>query len=810
METPGLGSENRLKVVVTDNAQSGVTSGTTYSANESTVVVGTPDSYKPIDPKYLATARTGAGDDIASFLAKPLMIASGLLSSTDIFTTPVYSTDIPHSLLAQAPWKAKLDGLGAFRGTLHISVQINANKFQQGRYILAWIPTGGAINGDLFQRMHSATLCQMTQVPHVEIDLACDTEATLIVPHITVQAWAYLAPATHSTLKAGTNGVIKLVPYSPLVSPSGTNYASYSIFAHWEGVELALPIHPQSSMRVKSRVRRKNVADMEQRSQNMGPVEAGLTKVATVGKQLAAIPVLSSVAGPVAWAADAAARVASIFGWSRPHNSEHASFMQHAVMHRFTNVDVADNGIKLGYTDRNELEDVPGFAGSTLDEMNLLYIASTSAWYSTYTWKTVDATASRLLSWQVSPKLFFSTTTQGTDTIYHLTPLAFVSSFFKYWRGSIKVKFKLVKTEFHSGRLLVSFLPYDEIMGGVTVPTMADTTYLHRMIIDVREGNEFTFVIPFATLSQYKATSGSNNISGYFYVDVLNELTAPASVSSSITILTEVCAHDDFEWAAPCDVYAQVCAQYQPQAGRKNVCEIVSTDLGISQGDVGTATARACMGERILSFRSIIKRFVPCVKNTALVPSASNRSLNFAPWMVCVDTPGTSGPRVKGDMKADLFSLLTSCYALARGSVRFKFIDTSSTPVQAQMVCLRGLGTGAYVDQGAWWTDTAFSSGCNPTMAFFKPSSNGGAEVDFPYYNKQFASAVADMMTTSSAATVTQRYVDNSTAPNFLGVAYYFQQATQPIILRAAGEDYSLGLFVSVPPVYDWDTINAG
>jgi len=806
METPGLGSENRLNVVVTDNSQSGVTSGTTYSANESTVVVGTPDSYKPIDPKYLAAARTGAGDDIASFLAKPLCVASGLLSSTDIFTTPIYQVDIPHGLLGNTIWKNKLDGLAAFRGTLHISIQLNANRFQQGRYILAWVPTGGAKDGDLFARMHSATLCQMTQLPHVEIDLACDTEANLVIPYITVQSWAFLSYNNQPTLKSGSNGYLKLVPYSPLVSPSGTNFASFSIFAHWENVELALPMHPQSSARVKTKVRRRNVADKEQASQNMGPVQAGLTKVATVGKQLAAIPLLSSVAAPVAWAADAAARVASIFGWSRPHNSEHPMLMQSSFMYRFTNTDVADNSTKLAYTDRNELEDVPGFAGSDLDEMNLLYIATTSAWYKTCNWNTSSATGVRINQTAVSPRYFVTDSMQGTDRLYHPTPLAFVSSFFRLWRGSIKFKFKLVKTEFHSGRLVVSFLPYDEIMGSVNFPTLAETTYLHRMIIDVREGNEFTFVVPFATLSQYKAVSGSNAISGYLFVDVLNELTAPANVSSNVTILIEVSAAEDFEWAGPADLNCQVAAQYQPQSGRKNVCEIVSTDLGVTSTNVGTATSRACAGERILSFRSIIKRFVPYRKVAAFAPSATNRALWFLPWFVSVDTPGTGGARVKGDMSADLFSLITSCYAIARGSVRMKFIDTSSTPIQSCMVHLRGIGTGANTQSAMWWTDTVGFAASNPTMAFFKPVSAGGAEVDFPYFNKQFATAVADMMATGSTATAVAKYTDSSTAPVLAGVVEVFQTATQPYVLRAAGEDYSLGLFVSVPPLYDWDT----
>lgn len=810
METPGLGSENRLSVVVTDNSQSGVTSGTTYSANESTVVVGTPDSYTPIDPAFLATAKTGAGQDIAAFLAKPLMVASGLLSTSDTFTTPVYSVKIPHGLLSNILWKNKVDGLGAFRGTLRITIQINATRFQQGRYILAWIPDGGAQSPDLFTRMHSATLCQVTQLPHVEIDLACDTEASMEIPHVNVQGWAYLSLSNNPTWSVGSNGKVILVPYSPLVAPAGTNYASYSIFASWSNVEMALPMNPQSNARVKVKVRRKNASEREQRSQDMGPIESGLTTVATVGRQLSAIPLLASVAGPVTWAVETAAKVASAFGWSRPHNSEHAQFMQSAVMHRFTNTDVADNSIKLAYTDRNELEDVPGFAGSNLDEMSLSYINSISAWYKTLTWQTTDTTGVRLLSEGVTPKNFATSTTQGTDTIWHLTPIAFTSSFFKLWRGTIKLKFKLVKTEFHSGRLMVSFMPYDSKMGSVSVPNLTNTVYLHRMILDVREGNEFTFVFPFATLSQYKATNGSDTISGYLFVDVLNELTAPNTVSSSIKILIEACAGDDFELAGAAGTALQVCAQYQPQSGRKNVCEIVSTDLGISEGPTGTATARACVGELVLSFRSIIKRFTPLRLQTDPAPAASDRLLHFYPYMLPVDCPGVAGPRVKGNAKADLLTLVSSCYAIARGSVRFKFIDTSATPQPAQMLYMRGMGPGGVTNDLMFWSPFGEFVNTNPTMAFFKPSINGGAEVEFPYYNKYFATAVADLLTTNASSTVVSSYTENSSAPKLFGTVQNFTTPSHPLILRGAGEDYSLGLFVSVPPMYDFNATDPG
>jgi hypothetical protein len=59
--------------------------------------------------------------------------------------------------------------------TLKFTIAVNADPFQQGRYILAWVPLAGAAHdGTKYGLTINQKLCslvQRTTVPHVEIDL---------------------------------------------------------------------------------------------------------------------------------------------------------------------------------------------------------------------------------------------------------------------------------------------------------------------------------------------------------------------------------------------------------------------------------------------------------------------------------------------------------------------------------------------------------------------------------------------------------------------------------------------------------------
>ena len=794
--------------------ESDLQTGITHAVNDAGVSKASL-AYVPINKELLDNAKTGASVEVRDFLKRPRIISSGTLGTTDVVNSLIYSAYIPNALFGVGMWYDKLRGNFAFRGTLHLTIQLNASRFQQGRYILAFIPTGGAASPTWFVASHSATLTELTQVPHVEIDLSCDTEATLIIPHHNVQGWSYIRTA--GTL--GNVGQIRLTPYSPLAAPTGSTTCSYTLFAHYEDVELAMPVLPQSGSRMRSYVKRRpnwNAAEAERDSKDLGPLESIGISVSDIGRAMVGIPLISSVAGPVRWAGELTAKLASAFGWSKPRNLDPPTFVSRQILHKISNVDAPDNSQKLAYSDKNELEELPGFGGQDLDEMSLNYIASIPAFYRSFDWPASSSTGTLLSTFEISPRIMTTQTTQALQTVTHCTPLAFVSRFFAQWRGSVVLKFKLVKTEFHSGRLVAAFFPFDYTWKTtVTPPLLAETQYVHRQIIDVRYGNEFEITIPFQALQQYRPTAGVNRAIGHLYVFVLNPLIAPSTVSSTVTVLTEVSAGPDFEWAVPAPVGGSSTAQIVPQMNRGTAtCDIVEGTIGGSIDREKFIASRTAVGERIISFRQILKRFELLKKNWGGDGTTTAASFWFSPFMVHINQLD-SVPAIKyTEMLSDPFDEIAPCFAVFRGSMRCKVVPTTPGEVWVAKAVTR---TRAVYSLSTDWNENYlnFPTGISTTnvinrmFALFQTDITQGVEVEFPYYNEYPASCVADMASCSASTSPVIAVDGMGTFPSTLGLieraAPTGTAYLRPLVYRALGEDASLGCFVSTVPIIGYN-----
>lgn len=812
MNTEITSTDNRVAVtrdaeIDTDNQGS----STTRIVADGEVVMAQPVAFQALDRKMLSTLPTGTEQSIKDFFARPVVLFQDTFKTTDTIPLWQWGVQIPHDLLNSGPWKNKLLGSAGFRGDLHLTLAVNANKFQQGRYIVCYVPNGGSMEPNRwFARTHSATLTQVTQLPHVEIDLSCDTEAVIVIPHVNAMGWSYVGGNTVNANYMGSTGEVQLRPYSPLVAPTGSTTAGFTIFGHWENIEFATAINPQSGMRSRTRVKRRvKPSDAEQASQGMGPVESGLIKVSQIMGKLGGIPLLSSVAQPVSWALDIASQAAGAFGWSRPHNGEHATIMTPYAALRMTNVDVADNSTKLGYTDKNEIEEISGFAGSQLDELSIDYLKGISAFIYSFTWSSSSSAGSRLAVFGADPSQCSTSTSVGSTTVTHMAPVMFLSTLFGLYRGSLKYTFKIVKTEFHSGRLQISFLPVDANYGTPTMPNAtaySDINYLSREIIDVRNGSEFTIIAPFTSMSQYRSTKDSGAEYGRLLIDVLDPLVAPSSVSSSVTILVEVSAAEDMEFAQPSVPYYTPVCQYQPQMG-KNTCEIVAESVGGSTENNNGASSRACIGERITSLRQIIKRFTAFKRYTGTSYSATTTTMTFYPFMNNMGVLGSALATTLPTQPPDLLSIVSSCYALCRGGVRLKFINLSAANPKVMISSYVASAGDVYSDVAVWDSTVDVNNWrANRSQAFFDYQMSGAAEVEFPYYSRYMSTAVGDTWSCNNTAVPPLTYKCNTTVPKTFGRLNVAVVPTADfMIYRAASDDYSLGLFVSVPPVIGYE-----
>lgn len=791
---------------------------TTQFVSDAEVVTATKIAPISLDPRFLKSSTDQISQEIRDFLAKPVIVASGNFTTTDTFSAfPPYLS--PNDIITNsATMSDKLRGYFGFRATTVLRLVVNANRFQQGRYNLQFMPTGGAdiSTTPAINRISALqnTLVQRSQLPHVELDLSCDTEATMRIPFNSAMNFFPLKSVT-STSSFGSFGLFRIYPYSKLVAPAGSNTCGYTLWAHFEDVELIGAAVPQSTRPFTSQVKKKNETEVEQNSSQMGPISSALIRVRDTANIFTRVPLLSGYASATAWYSDILASAASVFGWSKPINLEHSQRITQNYLPYSANVDGPDNSFPLSFSYKNQVGKAIGFSGTDVDELDFKYLTSIPSYYTTIPWLGTQIAGTSLLALEVIPTATRITRVVNGINVSDCAPMHLVASMFTYWRGTMVYKFKLVKTEFHSGRLAISFSPFEDALASSPASiTLNDTDYIHREIIDIRNCNEFTISVPYISSSPYKSLLFYPISTGTLFVNVLDPLVAPDTVSTDISIIVEVCMGPDAEFAVPRKILNSPVYGIAPQSNKPfdlptNECSIVETSIGSSGTVDGNNTnALFAIGEKISSFRTLLK--MPWLITATNVPTAS-LYFNVLPFANTYTTYTPGGPIFfqTPDFSSDLISILNSCYLYSRGGVRLKYIDntavTAAEPFVIYIRCFHTIAvnltrTGFNFSAADGAVENTAPARAGVPATYYKAGYSG--EVQIPQYSLYHSRNNFDLSVSSGNFTYGYNVSDLTTAPRI-----YVSRTTTPSVatlcslLRSASDDYNLGGFLSVPPM---------
>jgi hypothetical protein len=762
--------------------------------------------------------------DLMDFLSKPIVIQQGNFSISDTYAF-FSSLSMPYGAFNAAQgvvWNQKLAGFFGIRMDMRFKLVINANPFQQGRYALGWTPLAGMsrttsqLKAFNVNNMHNASLVQRTTVPHVEIDISSGTSAELLVPFVSTTSFyplnAILAGNDENTL-----GFINLYPYSPLVSPAGSTVASYTLYVSFENISLFGAASAQSAFRKKK-------GNPEVAQKGMGPISGIATSISKGFKEFTTIPLIGGVATDVAWIADRVASVASIFGFSKPNAGSNATRMEIVNAPTHSTVDGDSNARSLAMYSQPGVSHLDGLSGTDYDEMDFSYIVRKYAWFKTLTYST-SSPVGTLATLDVNPRIGVVV----NSGVVNFTPVTFVSAYFQNWRGSLKYRFKIVKTPFHSGRLAFSFYPTDESS------YVANPAYVNRIIVDIREKSDVEIIVPYISRHPWHPCDVAvNTRTGVLVVEVVDPLIAPATVSSSVSLLVELAGGDDMEFSLPNDLQLQPInavpqSAFEKPAGQEDT--IISATVGSSSVTSDPIIhASTCIGEKITSFRPFLRRFYP-VRRGIVGPTYTDgedtSQLNFIPDIIQGTTQTTGmGSFIQGDP----YSTIGACYALSRGGVRIRDVldmgliqtGAAATPatVQATMGSLAtnmsvtlipllnfGSPTKPFVGSAATADDPFMYS-----LVMQNMSQNNTITVEVPQYTSGYARAVGDIInfstTTPGVGTSynATSYSSNSKCTvNFNLPASFVSNLSNPNgyslhnLYRSMADDASFSTFVSVP-----------
>ncbi|AVM87451.1 polyprotein [fipivirus C1] len=169
----------------------------------------------------------------------------------------------------------------------------------------------------------------------------------------------------------------------------------------------------------------------------------------------------------------------------------------------------------------------------------------TPCWFKDFEMKTTQAQGEMLTMWCHGP-------TQPLGEYHdnqHMTNMTALSWYYHYWRGDIIYTLQVFCTRFHSGRIMISFLP----LWGSTAPTYDEAISSATMFFDI-SGLQTTvrFRVPYESDRVYypvKVKKGCE--AGVVTVWVQNQLAAPTAVSSTVTISVLQHAADNFRFFVP-------------------------------------------------------------------------------------------------------------------------------------------------------------------------------------------------------------------------------------------------------------------
>jgi len=739
------------------------------------------------------------GLDIPSFMKKPYLFASGTLTPASVVNSVLMTSSVGATLLGNPQWINKMYGFNLVRGDACVKIVVNANPFQAGRLLLHFQPSNVSATRSA---MHNATIATKTTQPGVELDLR-QSSVTMKVP--------YVGPKNYYSLSNGAGftsmdwGTFYLTVIDPLsTGAAGDLSVSWTAYMWFENFELAAPIVPQSRS-AKPRSRSLLSVEQEAKDGSRSTSLASISKsISTASGSLSSIPGLGSVMGPLSWASGVAAGVFDYLGWSKPINLDKPMLVN--GFRYLANSDGIDCSVPLTIRSDNKVNIIDCCSGRSEDEMSFAFLKQVPSLVSRFTFSETDIADSILYTTTIRPSNLREVSTKtvaGKVATYESgAPFYCMSKVFSMWRGSIVMRLSFVKTDYHSGRLQITFTPSSSLLP--TNPTLATGTLAMRTIVDIREFSDVSIELPYLMDVSYLA---SNVSMGTLQIRVLNPLKAPETAASTITGLIYYHAGEDFEFQAPGSGVGSVApCVFSPQADMDYT--LLKTSAGGLRGKpLDTAFSSMSVGEHFTSIKQLLNRMTPIESNISVGSATSGGEINYWPWHTAiVSMNAATGALALPGTSCDSYSFFSQWFAYYRGAMvvshnvtnassgygdySIEDNDNVTVPLYATTRGLRPWGTA--------WNPTTCSSRFTGYHPFYSNMSlNGYALFRVPYYCKTHCSLVPTNLTSYADSVLPES--------NPVAVLTMTNSSVSAVgiiqIFRAAADDFQLSYFIGTVPI---------
>jgi hypothetical protein len=815
-----------------DTAKAEITTFADESAGWNTTVPTAPDA--------TFNLANNSDSDLGSFLCRPINVATYQWA----INTPLYETLNPWTAYLTNPFiRDKIANFELLRMNLHMKVLISGTPFHYGRALVSYNPLSGFDQVTIERGLGGALdadLVGASQKPHIFLNPTLNAGGVLQIPYFYKENYI---PLTEPDITDGLGEVV-FRSFGNLRHTDVGNPVTINVYLWATDVTLTMPTS-KSLPPLPSQSGVMNSGD----EYGQGIISKPASAVAKAAGALKSIPLIRPYARATEIVASGVGDVARLFGYSRPAVITDPVIMKPVPLGNVANVDAADPVNKLTLDSKNEVTIDPRVTGlEGKDEMGVLDYVKRESYLTTFNWTSDAAPGDMLFNCRVAPDLYRSVvyTTPTTRRELHMTPACHMAQLFRYWQGSIKFRFQIVKSAYHKGRMLVR---YDPRSLGATL----DYNTNYSRVIDIAEAEDFEITIGWGQhqpwleceelgiFPNFSSTVRLNEFlvraaNGVIELDVINELVSP-SASSDISINVYVSMCDDAKFAQPDGQKIKNLTYFRhpnepspdppPLDSQSGIVEqdgidepLAATQLETIASESAPAdqTMNVFFGENVTSIRELAKRYVLTRYWNVVFPEGAG--INIAqlrnkvfPYQQGYDPKGIDGEQfgLYTHSAMNPISYFHPCYAGYRGSMRHKYLYHSTGNMELPVVQREDYSP----DTAGIWSITPLAAtgnnSANLTRRFTNTSwqgaagtgtmINNGIEVEFPFYNKGrigysrlIKAQDLDCPSTSSWFAIG---LDNAPkATTFEKIA--FQQWT------AAGEDFSLYFFTGVPIMYQY------
>lgn len=586
------------------------------------------------------------------YLRRPVLLQTYTWSSSDPVGGVSPTLNPWSAFFSNAAVGSRIDNYAYLRCDLKLKVVINASPFLYGALLGVYNPLHTLNEDTIFDTGGAAYdsgtryLIPLSQRPHMWLYPQDNQGATMTLPFFHDQNYLRVRDITQFT----SMGEFKLYTYTPLRSANGvaTNSVTVQVFAWAENVHLS---GPTVALSLQSKVycdSANSVPAPPPKRDEYGkkPISEAASIVSKAMSYLTRIPYIGKYARATEMAATAISAGAAAVGYSNPPVIDETVPFMYRSYPPLSTSEIPHTFDKLTLDPKQELTIDPSTVGlDSSDELSIPYLVQKESYLASANWTSAALVDSVLFQCPVTPSLHDIQDRSADPTrayrVFYQTPMCWVSQLFRFWRGDIIFRFKVVCTRFHKGRLRISFDPLGTTTNNInTVNNLSNLVF--TKILDIGTETEVEFRVPYQAATAFLGTrllsrtatsppfvvnastgyvDSPLEFNGHINVKVLNVLSAPVA-TADVTLLVSVRGAENLQFASPAfdqftprtstqEIFSYWRTQAKETVGEESY--MMATDMhimGNKDSDDDPSRYRVYHGEMIPSLRSLLRRIV--------------------------------------------------------------------------------------------------------------------------------------------------------------------------------------------------------